>query len=357
MKICTKCGTENPYDNKFCDNCGTELTDNCDRAREPGFDKSGDNGFTKLHKRRHIAIMIIACIVLLTAIAVVVIMHSMGNDRADYNTKIDEANKYMEALEYEKAEALYLAAIKIEPKEAEAYDKLADIYIVQEKYDKAVDILNEGLEHTEPEVEENLKPKLTYAIYEPVKQDYRDQMIELFNAFEDINADWDKLQEEIDFNYEYFEVMYKGIEDIYDNEDFGFAYEDIDNNGIEEMLVFMPSLSAIWTNDGEKAVCLIRGNSKYYCTISILEDKKIFESIHYGNGITEGVNGDENIYEINREGTELERVEHYIFMAREGTMGIEVYYEKEDGTRVDENIIPDHIYDEFESYDIELLFQ
>lgn len=208
------------------------------------------------------------------------------------------------------------------------------------------------------------------AVYEPVKQDYRDQMTELFNEFESTAIDWNKLQEDIHFNYEYFQAMYNGIEDIYDNDKFGFAYRDIDNNGTDEMIVFINGLAAIWTNDGEKAVCLIESSNEDNSTIRIQEDGKIFESRQYGNGMTMGVNGDVYLYEIDAEEAGLKVVEHYVMVARDNVTGIEINYEKEDGSPVDESIINkylygddydpydhDYTYDEFEGYEIEPLFQ
>ena len=47
-------------------------------------------------------------------------------------------------LDYEKAEESYLKAIKIDPKRKKPYLKLADIYVAQEKYDKAVKILEDA---------------------------------------------------------------------------------------------------------------------------------------------------------------------------------------------------------------------
>lgn len=75
-----------------------------------------------------------------------VYMSSKSN--VEYNSKIDKGDQYMRALEYDKAEASYLAAIEIEPKEEEAYLKVADLYIDQEQYEETENILLRGQEKT-----------------------------------------------------------------------------------------------------------------------------------------------------------------------------------------------------------------
>ncbi len=54
---------------------------------------------------------------------------------------MSQAEKYLEELDYENAEAFYLSAIEIDPKKKEPYLKLSDIYIAEEEFDKAVEIL------------------------------------------------------------------------------------------------------------------------------------------------------------------------------------------------------------------------
>lgn len=50
----------------------------------------------------------------------------------NYQALVDEGNRYIEDLDYEKAEDKYLKAISIEPKKKEPYIKLADLYMAQE---------------------------------------------------------------------------------------------------------------------------------------------------------------------------------------------------------------------------------
>lgn len=52
----------------------------------------------------------------------------------------------METLDYEQAEEYYLKAMKIDPKHREPYLKLADILVIREEYDKAIELLEKAEE-------------------------------------------------------------------------------------------------------------------------------------------------------------------------------------------------------------------
>ena len=51
----------------------------------------------------------------------------------------------------DKAEESYLSAIKVDPKEEEPYLSLADLYVSQEEYDKAIAILEQAEKNTSNE--------------------------------------------------------------------------------------------------------------------------------------------------------------------------------------------------------------
>ena len=73
----------------------------------------------------------------------------------NYKAHISDGNRYLEEMDYEKAEDSYLAAIEIEPKEPEPYLRLADIYEAQNEPEKVVEILKQGTENTDsPEIQE-----------------------------------------------------------------------------------------------------------------------------------------------------------------------------------------------------------
>ena len=160
-KICNKCGHTNPDDNKFCENCGNLFPEGKNETIEEDVSENGnynnDNkeeatkkqegeeakSKTKKSKKKLIISMIVTAI--MVAIAVVVLLIYLDNkNMGEYNAKIDEADRYMEELDYNKAEAVYLEAIEIEPKEPEAYVKTADVYVAQEQNQKAEVILEKG---------------------------------------------------------------------------------------------------------------------------------------------------------------------------------------------------------------------
>ena len=183
-KICNKCGHTNPDDNKFCENCGNLFPEGKNETIEEDVSENGnynnDNkeeatkkqegeeakSKTKKSKKKLIISMIVTAI--MVAIAVVVLLIYLDNkNMGEYNAKIDEADRYMEELDYNKAEAVYLEAIEIEPKEPEAYVKTADVYVAQEQYQKAEEILEKGEKQAGgKDIEEKLEQIRPYGIYD-----------------------------------------------------------------------------------------------------------------------------------------------------------------------------------------------
>jgi len=186
MKLCPQCGHENPADYNYCENCGgkfsrddenvLEITEDdellsCERSA-PADDivehfnaaESGNN----ISSRKKKWILGVVLGVLLMAVAVtVIIMYINNKNSAEYNAKIGEADKYMEELEYEKAESLYLTAIEIEPKKEDAYVKVADVYMVQERYEEAEEILKTGKKEAGgKEINKKLQQVQPYGIYD-----------------------------------------------------------------------------------------------------------------------------------------------------------------------------------------------
>ena len=127
--ICPSCGEENPAENKFCESCGVAMEQ----------DKQEVQPAKKSKKKWIIAIVV--GVLVLAAIAVAVIFFAGDKEEAKYNTKITEADKYLEDQDYEKAETAYLEAIDIDPKKEPAYLKLADTYVEQHKEGEALSIL------------------------------------------------------------------------------------------------------------------------------------------------------------------------------------------------------------------------
>ena len=92
----------------------------------------------------------IAIIFLIIAIIIsLVFVFNNRHSAKTYNNKLEEAQKYVSKLDYKKAEAAYIKAIDIDPKQPIAYVELADVYVTINEQDKAEDILEKGYKNVE----------------------------------------------------------------------------------------------------------------------------------------------------------------------------------------------------------------
>ena len=120
----------------------------------------------KKSKKKLIAGIIAAVLVVAAAVTALLIYFDRQNS-AQYNDKVVEADRYMEDADYEKAETAYLEAIEIEPKEPDAYVKVADIYMEQERYEEAEEILEKGSSQAGGSaIEAKLESVRTYGTYD-----------------------------------------------------------------------------------------------------------------------------------------------------------------------------------------------
>ena len=142
--ICKKCGTKNNDSAKFCKNCGSQLQHDQSAYALQKENKEA----SKKNTGKKWGIFFILVIIVAGIIAGLWISKPKEEKQInEYNNQITQGNKYVEDLDYEKAEASYLKAIKIDPKRKDPYLKLADVYVAQEQYDKAVKILEEASEN------------------------------------------------------------------------------------------------------------------------------------------------------------------------------------------------------------------
>ena len=100
-------------------------------------------------KKKSLTVTMIGIIVLVIAIAISLVFVFNQKDTKAYNSKLEQAQKYVSKVDYKEAEAAYLEAIKIDPKQTKAYVKLADVYMDNGKEDKAVAILNKAYKNVE----------------------------------------------------------------------------------------------------------------------------------------------------------------------------------------------------------------
>lgn len=166
MKICRNCGHMNPINYRFCENCGNPFFHEENKTTEEDI-KESDKPESKTKKSRKKLIIGILIAILVVAAVVALLMYLNNKDMAEYNDKVDEADRYMEELDYEKAEIAYLEAIEIEPKESEAYVKAADVYVAQERYQEAEEILEKGeTQAGGKDIAEKLEQVRPYRVYD-----------------------------------------------------------------------------------------------------------------------------------------------------------------------------------------------
>ena len=180
VRYCTECGYANSTENNFCENCGTKLAEpamgdfeeiNDEDAVEAAKSDQSPVSEKKPKKKKIVIILIIAVLVLAGA-AVAVVKYMDSKTSAEYNAKVTEGDKYMKELDYEKAEASYLAAIEIEPKKSDTYVKAADVYIAQEDYTKAEKILEKGQKNAGgKKIKKKLQQVRPYGLYDDYLND------------------------------------------------------------------------------------------------------------------------------------------------------------------------------------------
>ncbi len=136
---CKKCGAKIEDDAKFCGSCG-----------EP----------VKKDNKKVLAIVLV--LILLLGVILAVVFISKDKKAKEFDDQMVTAEKYFEELDYEKAEAAYLAAIEIDPKQEEAYIRLVEIYTEQNEPEKMLEILKQGCEETDSPVLEQKLSLYTY---------------------------------------------------------------------------------------------------------------------------------------------------------------------------------------------------
>ncbi len=100
-------------------------------------------------KKKKITAISIAIIVIVVALIISLIFVFNKTGTKSYDSKLEEAQSYVVKMDYKKAEAAYLAAIKVSPKKAKAYLSLANVYMSGGKEEKAISILEQGYKNVD----------------------------------------------------------------------------------------------------------------------------------------------------------------------------------------------------------------
>lgn len=158
---CRKCGSPNEEGARFCAKCGAEI--------EPPQEQE-----EKVKKAKRVKLWSGAAAILLAA-AVLAGYFAMKNvdAKGEYEEYMAKADKYLETMDYEKAETEYLKAIAIDPKQEEPYVKLAELYEANGEPKKAESILAKAdkkvpeknrkkLKQKKEEIKQNTEQKENY---------------------------------------------------------------------------------------------------------------------------------------------------------------------------------------------------
>ena len=103
-----------------------------------------------MKKQPKLLIGILTAVAVLAVVIISIVITATGG-RDTYNSHMELAQRYLDELRYEQAIAEYEAAIAIDPKNPEAYLGLAEVYVVMDDIEKALEVLAEGYKQTESE--------------------------------------------------------------------------------------------------------------------------------------------------------------------------------------------------------------
>lgn len=129
--------------------------------------------------------------------------------KSEYDELVNSASEYIVQENYEEAISIYLEAIRLLPKEDDAYNLLADVYIAQGEYDKIIGILKNTLQDRKSNV---LEETLERAKELRDEKEQRQKILKgLMNAV--TNADTDKILKFLDNTF--FTMKIAGSEPVY----------------------------------------------------------------------------------------------------------------------------------------------
>lgn len=110
-------------------------------------------------KKKSMKLLLPIIVVVVIAIVISLVFVFNRKDTKAYDDKLEQAQKYVEEMDYKRAETAYLEAIKIDSKQPKAYLKLADVYVADEQADKAIKILNKGLKNVDKDDQKEIIEK------------------------------------------------------------------------------------------------------------------------------------------------------------------------------------------------------
>lgn len=145
----------------------------------------------KSNIKRRMLIICAALVVLLGVFSFII--YSTGNDERKFTAQLELGQKYLSELNYEQAVAAFREALDISPDNFEAIEGLVDAYlgwadklISEENYDRALEVLTEGISYTNDQRLIDKKAEVEKLI-EISKFDYETFSKQFTSLFEDLN--------------------------------------------------------------------------------------------------------------------------------------------------------------------------
>ena len=141
--ICKNCGENIPDNMKFCTKCGTKIEVN--EEPEAAEELAAPRGFST---KKNIIIIIIAAILVLGLGAGITALAVTNSPSYKVSHGLELADRYLSEHKYKQAILEYEKVLEIEPMNVDAYIGLSKAYEKSGDIDKAIEILQEGLERT-----------------------------------------------------------------------------------------------------------------------------------------------------------------------------------------------------------------
>jgi len=113
----------------------------------------------------------IAALIIVTVVIIVIAVSASGDSKAKTKEKMDLGMKYLSELNYEQAIVAFNEAIEIDPKNVDAYIRLAEVYVLTDNYDKAEETLEKAEKETGSDLVREKKEEVKKAKEEKNRND------------------------------------------------------------------------------------------------------------------------------------------------------------------------------------------
>lgn len=154
--FCNKCGQEIREGMKFCPKCGAEISKITEKNT---VESSRATVKQKKNRKRKGGIVVFISLGLIIAGLIAAFLILKQRKEKMFDSNLATGNKYLEKLDYEKAEDSFLRAIKIDSKAKEPYMKLTELYIANDEIGKAQDIVEQAIKNVSEEEKKEFKEK------------------------------------------------------------------------------------------------------------------------------------------------------------------------------------------------------